>query len=60
MIMEVSKQEYISAMRLIYLAANASDSDEPSKWMKGNECDNHCRAIESIVRDMGPSENWYE
>ena len=58
--MKVSRQEYIDALKLIYLAANASDSDDPSEWMQGNECSVHCSAIESIVNDMKLDENWWE
>jgi hypothetical protein len=58
--MKVSRQEYIDAMKLIYLAANESDSYNPSEWMHGNECALHCIAIESIVKDMKLDENWWE
>ena len=56
----MTKTEYVSHLRALYLAANLSDSEDAPDWMNGNECATHCRRYEKIVREMGLSDNWLE
>ena len=64
----MTRNKYISHLRAMYLAANASSTEDDGEglgryrepWMHGDECAVHCQAFDKIAIDMCLHDNWLE
>lgn len=48
----MTRNEYVNHLTALYVVANMSDTETRKPWQKPSDCGIHCRAIETILRDM--------